>query len=93
MRVFATVLSLVLLLLVPTAAQAYVGPGAGLSLLGALWALIAALGTAIVFIVAWPVRNMLRKRRSRLAQREQETGGGMADASRAAATSEPMQRS
>lgn len=48
----------------PTAAFAYVGPGAGLSLLGALWALVAAVATALIFVVAWPVRKMLRQRRA-----------------------------
>lgn len=52
------------LFLVPATASAYVGPGAGLSLLGALWALLVALATALVFIVAWPVRRMLKRRRS-----------------------------
>lgn len=49
--------------LLPTAAFAYVGPGAGLSLLGALWALLVAVGLAVAFIVAWPVRRMLRRRK------------------------------
>ena len=47
----------------PTEVLAYVGPGAGLSLLGALWALVAALATAFLFLLAWPVRRMLRRRR------------------------------
>ncbi len=46
-----------------TSASAYVGPGAGLSLLGAFWALIVAVGTAIGFVVAWPVRKLLRRNR------------------------------
>ena len=53
----------VLPLTLPTAAFAYVGPGAGLSLLGALWGLVAAVGTAIAFIVAWPIRKLLRRTR------------------------------
>ena len=63
MRFLAAILTLALGLLAPAAALAYVGPGAGLSLLGALWGLIAALGVALMFIVAWPVRAMLRNRR------------------------------
>ncbi|QDL94479.1 hypothetical protein FDP22_21675 (plasmid) [Paroceanicella profunda] len=55
-------------LTVPGTAMAYVGPGAGLSLLGALWALVAALGTAIVFVAIWPIRRMLRRRRAVQAQ-------------------------
>jgi len=57
----------------PTAAFAYVGPGAGLSLLGALWALLAAVATAIFFVVAWPIRKMMRNRRRKLVA--QEAGG------------------
>jgi membrane protein implicated in regulation of membrane protease activity len=48
--------------LLPLAAEAYVGPGAGLSLLGALWALLIAVGTAVVFVVAWPIRRVMRRR-------------------------------
>jgi hypothetical protein len=47
----------------PSAAMAYVGPGAGLSLLGALWALVAAVAVALFFVVAWPVRKLLKRRR------------------------------
>lgn len=53
---------LALLTLMPLAADAYVGPGAGLSLLGALWALVVAVGSAVVFVVAWPIRRLLRRR-------------------------------
>ncbi len=61
-------LVLAIALTAPTSAFAYVGPGAGLSLLGALWALIAAAGLALFFVVAWPVRRMLRKRRAPTAR-------------------------
>lgn len=43
-------------------ALAYVGPGAGLSLLGALWGLLLALGAALVFLVLWPWRRYRQKR-------------------------------
>jgi membrane protein implicated in regulation of membrane protease activity len=56
----------------PLPAFAYVGPGAGLSLIGAFWALILALFTAVFFLLAWPVRRMLRQRgRSNRAERSQ----------------------
>jgi type VI protein secretion system component VasK len=55
------------LLLYTAAAEAYIGPGAGLSLLGALWALIAAVVAAVGFIVLWPIR---RARKRRLAQKQ-----------------------
>lgn len=61
----------ILLTVAATPAWAYVGPGAGLSLLGALWALIAAIGSAILYVVLWPLRRW-RKRRK---------GGGKASGS------------
>jgi membrane protein implicated in regulation of membrane protease activity len=51
------------LLLTSDAAFAYVGPGAGLTMLGALWAVILAVLMALFFVVAWPVRRMLRRAR------------------------------
>lgn len=45
-----------------TPALAYVGPGAGLSLLGALWGVAAAVAVALAFVVAWPVRRLIKRR-------------------------------
>ena len=52
-------------LLLPLAAQAYVGPGAGLSLLNALWGVVAAIGAAFLFLIMWPIRRMRRLRREK----------------------------
>lgn len=43
-------------------ALAYVGPGAGLTLLGALWGLIAAVVMSVGFIILWPFRRFLSRR-------------------------------
>jgi uncharacterized membrane protein len=67
-------------LAVPATALAYVGPGAGLSLLGALWALIAAVATAFLFIFAWPLRKMLRRRRAARAAGIRDDHAGPAGA-------------
>lgn len=58
-----------LVLVAAAPAQAYVGPGAGLSLLGALWGVAAALVAALAFVVIWPLRRMIARRsaRSRMA--------------------------
>jgi membrane protein implicated in regulation of membrane protease activity len=44
-----------------TPAAAYVGPGAGLSLVGAFWGLLVAIFAALAFIVIWPVRRLLKR--------------------------------
>ena len=44
-------------------AAAYVGPGAGLSLIGAFWGLVVAVVAALSFIIIWPFRRMFRKGR------------------------------
>jgi flagellar biosynthesis/type III secretory pathway M-ring protein FliF/YscJ len=43
-----------------------------LSLLGALWALIVAIAAAVVFLFAWPIRRMRRRKREALQLEEQE---------------------
>lgn len=54
-----------LILAVATPALAYVGPGAGLSLLGALWGVAIAVLAALAFVVIWPIRQMIRRRSAR----------------------------
>lgn len=46
----------------PAVASAYVGPGLGLSALGALVALLAAIVFAIVGFVWYPVQRLLQRR-------------------------------
>lgn len=53
--------------LTPTAAMAYIGPGAGISAIGAALALVAALFFAIVGFVWYPVKRMMRKRKANAA--------------------------
>jgi membrane protein implicated in regulation of membrane protease activity len=63
MKTPIALLAALIALALPGAALAYVGPGAGLSLLGALWALLAAIGLALFLVVAWPLRRLMRRRR------------------------------
>ncbi len=66
---------LLLAALSPVTAFAYVGPGAGVSVLGALWGLIVGVVVAIGVVLFWPVRIMLRKRKA-----AQEAAGKPGDA-------------
>lgn len=46
----------------PEIAHAYVGPGAGLSLVAAFWAILVAIGTIVAFTLMWPIRRLMRRR-------------------------------
>ena len=52
-----------LLMLLPIAIHAYVGPGAGITFLGALWAVIIAIVLAVGGFLVWPIRTLLRHRK------------------------------
>jgi hypothetical protein len=56
-----------ILSLYPATALAYVGPGAGLSAIGSLLAVIAAILAAILGFLWYPLKRILRKRRMRRA--------------------------
>ncbi|MEE4378250.1 MAG: hypothetical protein V2J55_12180 [Candidatus Competibacteraceae bacterium] len=61
---------LFLLLLIGIApVQAYIGPGAGIPVLGSLLGLLATVVLAIAAILFWPIRKLLkRKKAARAAQ-------------------------
>jgi len=46
------------------AAFAYVGPGIGITMLGALWAVIVAVALAVGGILFWPIRAFILRCRS-----------------------------
>lgn len=58
-----TILGAACLVAVATPALAYVGPGAGVSLIGSVIGLLLTLGTAVWVIVFWPLRAMLRRKK------------------------------
>ena len=58
--------TLILVLLMSNSAEAYVGPGAGISVLGSLLSILATIFVAIGAILFWPVRKYLRRRKARL---------------------------
>jgi membrane protein implicated in regulation of membrane protease activity len=51
------------LTLLATPAYAYIGPGAGITVLGALWGVVGALVFAVAAVLLWPLRALFRRRR------------------------------
>jgi membrane protein implicated in regulation of membrane protease activity len=62
-NVLLSLLVLVALVSASAPAFAYVGPGAGLSLVGAFWGVLVAIFAALAFVILWPIRRFLRQRR------------------------------
>jgi hypothetical protein len=55
-------------------AAAYVGPGAGLSLVGAFWGLLVAVAAALGFVIFWPLRRLFRRSRAKATPATPEPG-------------------
>ena len=62
-----------LLLLSSSAALAYIGPGAGISVLGSVLGILATIGLAMVAIIMWPIRKMMKKRKAAAAAKTSDT--------------------
>jgi hypothetical protein len=63
--IFTLITMIVLIVASANTASAYVGPGAGLSLVGALWGLVLSVGAALWFVILWPLRRMRKRTRER----------------------------
>lgn len=62
---FTRLLACLVLLAACAPLMAYIGPGAGIPVLGSLIGIIVAVVLALAAIVAWPVRRMLKNRRQK----------------------------
>lgn len=64
--------SLMISMLLVSPSVAYIGPGAGISVLGSLLGILATIFVAIGAIVFWPIRKFL-KRKKALREPSQDT--------------------
>ncbi len=60
---FLTLAAAILLLAVPQPAEAYIGPGAGISAIGTVVALLSAVALMLVGFVWYPLKRLRRKLR------------------------------
>jgi hypothetical protein len=61
----------------------YVGPGSGITLIAALIGVLAAVGSALLFVILWPLR-MLRRKMKQAKQTDDESAGAGVESSDAA---------
>lgn len=64
-KAFTLILSLFFVLLFSVPAQAYIGPGAGISVLASVIGILVTILIAVGAIVWWPIRRMMKRRKSR----------------------------
>ena len=60
-------LGIFLILVASPPALAYIGPGAGISVLGSLLGILGTIIVAIGAILFWPIRKMMKRRKSTAA--------------------------
>ena len=63
-------IAILVLALVAGPLHAYVGPGAGISVLGSLLGILATILVAIGAILFWPVRKLMKRRKASAAADE-----------------------
>ena len=61
---------------VASRAEAYVGPGAGITLIGALFGLVSAVFLALLAVLRWPLRRYLARRKAAQAAQKSEAISG-----------------
>lgn len=78
-----------LLILLATTAHAYIGPGAGIPVLGSLIGIIVTIVVAIGAILFWPIRKMLKRgKKSKPVETTATTEGEASMDTESAATKE-----
>jgi hypothetical protein len=72
MRRVAAMAMAALLLAMPQTAWAYIGPGAGITVIGSVLALLGAIVLAIVGLFWYPVKRLRARGRAKRSRRENE---------------------
>lgn len=67
-----TALVFTVLFILPTTALAYVGPGAGLTMIGSAVAMVLVLLVAMAGLIIWPLRVLRRRKREKLKNSHQQ---------------------
>lgn len=73
------VLSSLFMFFFPVIAQAYIGPGAGISAIGSLLALLAGVGFAIFGFFWYPLKRLMKKRKKNDRPSVEMKKGGESD--------------
>lgn len=69
----------ILLLLLASTAHAYIGPGAGIPVLGSLIGIVITIVVAIAAILFWPIRKMLKRGKNKTKTSENQSSEATAD--------------
>lgn len=77
-RSLAAALLALAVILASQPALAYIGPGAGITMLSALWGVVVAIFLALAAVLFWPIRSLLRRRKSAAGETEETKGGAVA---------------
>lgn len=78
-RAVGPVVVLLIVMGLPEPALAYVGPGAGLSIIGSLLAFFAAIIVGIFGFLWFPIRRMMRKRKAAAAEKAEKESSARKD--------------
>jgi len=69
------ILVLSLFLAVSSPALAYIGPGAGISVLGSLLGILGTIVVALGAVVLWPIRKVIKRRKQQKQTAEEANPG------------------
>lgn len=63
-RIYTSLVLTAITVTMPKIAYAYIGPGAGVSLIGSFLGILVAVLIAVFALIAWPIRRMRKARKA-----------------------------